>query len=115
MTDNSPRSAQTEATPIDLDQADADCECPDVEVDCNAALRELYEYLDGEITEARCESIRLHIDGCGHCLEAFGFEVELRELVARTCRCEAPDTLRARVAQALADCEANGFGDAPAR
>jgi mycothiol system anti-sigma-R factor len=79
-------------------------------VDCGSALRELYRYLDGEITVERRESIRVHIEECGPCLEAFDFEADLRQLVARTCRCEAPDTLRARVAQALRDCQ-DGAGD----
>ncbi|HET8929460.1 MAG TPA: mycothiol system anti-sigma-R factor, partial [Acidimicrobiales bacterium] len=63
-------------------------------VDCGTALRELYSYLDGEITVERREDIRVHIEECAPCLDAFDFEVELRQLVARTCQCEAPDALR---------------------
>lgn len=71
--------------------------------DCEEALRDLYSYLDGEITEERREHIRHHIDECGPCLEAFDFEVELRQLVARTCQRDAPDSLRDRIARAIHD------------
>lgn len=81
-------------------------------LDCGTALHDLYGYLDGEIDDERCEQIRRHIEDCSPCLEAYDFEAELRQLVARTCQCEAPESLRARVARALEDCE-NGGGDAP--
>ncbi len=80
-------------------------------LDCGSALRDLYGYLDGEITEERRADIRVHIEECGPCLEAFDFEVELRQLVARTCQCEAPEALRERVARALHDCEHDVGGD----
>ena len=80
-------------------------EVASLHLDCGEALRDLYGYLDGEITEDRRADIRVHIEECGPCLEAFDFEVELRQLVARTCQCEAPDALRERVARALHDCE----------
>lgn len=72
-------------------------------VDCQEALRDLYGYLDGEITEERRQLIRVHIEECGPCLDAFDFEVDLRRLVARTCQTEAPGSLRDRVARALHD------------
>lgn len=79
--------------------------CAGASSDCENALRDLYQYLDGEMTQERCEHIRVHIEECGPCLEAFDFESELRELVARSCQCEAPKELRDRVAQAIAECE----------
>ncbi len=69
--------------------------------DCNDALRELYEFLDGELTDARRHLIAEHIDRCNPCLEAFDFEVELKAVIAAKCRAECPDELRARVAEAL--------------
>ncbi|MBS1846697.1 MAG: mycothiol system anti-sigma-R factor [Actinobacteria bacterium] len=78
------------------------------EQDCREALRDLYEYLDGELTVERRERIRLHVEACGGCLSAYDFEVELRRLIARTCQCEAPEALRERVARALRDCDDDG-------
>lgn len=69
---------------------------------CLEALRELYSFLDGELTEERRASIRGHLDECGGCVEAFDFEVELREVVSRCCReTEVPEHLRVRIAQAI--------------
>lgn len=79
-------------------------------VNCEEALRDLYGYLDGEITAERREHIRVHIEECGPCLDAFDFETDLRELVARTCQTEAPDTLRDRVARAILECEDESGG-----
>ncbi len=69
---------------------------------CLEALRELYSFLDGELTEERRGAIRGHLDECGGCVEAFDFEVELRQVVSRCCReTEVPQDLRLRIAEAI--------------
>ena len=68
---------------------------------CQEALATLYTFLDGELTPERRDTIRHHLDECGPCFEAFGFEAELKALIARKCRDEVPDLLRRRVADAL--------------
>jgi mycothiol system anti-sigma-R factor len=73
----------------------------DEHVDCQEAIHIIYHYLDGELTEERRVEIQAHLDGCLPCLEAFDFEAELRVLIARKCRDEVPESLRARVAQAI--------------
>ena len=85
-------------------------------VDCQDALRDLYGYLDGEITDERRARIREHVEDCGPCLNAFDFEVDLRQLVAKTCQTEAPSSLRDRVARAIHDLDegADAAGSAPA-
>jgi anti-sigma factor (TIGR02949 family) len=70
--------------------------------DCGAALRQLYWFLDGELTAERRTDIRTHLDRCACCLEAFDFEAELRVVVSTCCRSdEVPEDLRGRVVQAL--------------
>jgi mycothiol system anti-sigma-R factor len=69
--------------------------------DCNDTLRELYGYLDGEITDADREHIRHHLDDCSPCLEAFDFEAELRMVVRNRCVDQVPDELRERIARAI--------------
>lgn len=69
--------------------------------DCNDALKELYEFLDGELTDERRGLIHDHIERCNPCLEAFDFEVELKQVIAAKCREECPEELRARVAAAI--------------
>lgn len=74
--------------------------------DCDDALHELYSYLDGELTDERRALIKNHLDDCSPCLEAYDFEQDLKELVARRCRDEAPEALRLRVAEAIANIDA---------
>jgi mycothiol system anti-sigma-R factor len=65
---------------------------------CNQALEELYHFLQGELTEERRVTIRVHLDGCSSCLEVYDFEAELREVVAERCSEQVPDDLRKRIA-----------------
>jgi mycothiol system anti-sigma-R factor len=78
---------------------DPDSEAMDDE--CSEALHELYQYLDGELTEGRREIITSHLNACGECFEAFDFQAELRQVVAHKCRDEVPESLKSRVARLL--------------
>ena len=69
--------------------------------DCNETLRELYQYLDGDLTETDRNHIQHHLDDCSPCLEAFDFEADLRRVIANRCRDEVPDDLRARILGAI--------------
>ena len=68
---------------------------------CQEAIATLYTYLDGELTPDRRQLIKHHLDDCEPCFAKFGFEAELKAVIARKCRDNVPESLRARVAQAL--------------
>lgn len=68
---------------------------------CRDAVEALYEYLDGELTDAKRERIQSHLDGCGPCFEAYDFEAELRLVVKAHCEESVPDELRSRILEAL--------------
>jgi mycothiol system anti-sigma-R factor len=68
---------------------------------CQEAIATLYTFLDGELTTDRRETIQRHLEECSPCFEAFGFEAELKVVIARNCRDEVPESLRVRVAEAL--------------
>ena len=70
-------------------------------VDCDEAVHQLYRFLDGELTEARRVEISRHLDLCGPCVGAYGFEAELRKVIANRCKDHVPDALIERVAKAL--------------
>ena len=76
-------------------------EAPAGFVGCDETIEKLYFYLDGELTEQRRIEIARHLDLCGPCVGAYGFEDELRKLVASRCHDHVPDELRERVAAAL--------------
>lgn len=69
--------------------------------DCENALHELYEFLDGELTEERRAVIRRHLDGCQPCAEPYDFEAELREVIRHKCQENVPGSLIAKVRAAL--------------
>lgn len=71
------------------------------EPNCEEALHQLYEYIDGELDETRRAEIHDHLDKCGPCLDAFDFEEELRRVVAKRCHDTVPESLRARIAAQL--------------
>lgn len=73
------------------------------DAECDKAIRELYTFLDGELTVEKRTAISAHLDGCHPCLEAFDFEAELRIVVARHCREQVPEQLRERVARLIAE------------
>lgn len=70
-------------------------------VDCREALHRVYHFLDGELTPERRDQIARHLDKCSPCVEVFGFETEIRKLVADRCRDQVPDELRTRIAAAI--------------
>jgi anti-sigma factor (TIGR02949 family) len=70
-------------------------------VDCSGSVRELYTFLDGELTAERRTAISAHLDGCPDCYGAYDFEAELRQVVSSSCKEEVPPELQARVAAAL--------------
>jgi mycothiol system anti-sigma-R factor len=70
-------------------------------VGCDETIERLYFYLDGELTEARRIEITRHLDLCGPCVGAYGFEAELRRVISNRCKDHVPDTLVKRVAEAL--------------
>jgi mycothiol system anti-sigma-R factor len=72
-------------------------------VGCDETIERLYFYLDGELTEERRVEIARHLDMCGPCVGAYGFESELRRVIANRCKDHVPDTLIDRVAAALRD------------
>ena len=73
--------------------------------DCTETLRELYEYLDGELTDDKRTYIENHLNDCSPCYEVFDFEAELRMVVRKRCTETVPEHLRLRIAQAIAEAE----------
>lgn len=72
-------------------------------VGCDETIERLYFYLDGELTDQRREEITRHLDLCGPCVGAYGFEAELRRVIANRCKDHVPEQLVDRIAEALRD------------
>jgi mycothiol system anti-sigma-R factor len=70
--------------------------------DCEEILRDIYPYLDGELSEGARAEVRQHLDDCLECLHVYDFEAELRLVIAKKCREQAmPPGLLERVRRCL--------------
>ena len=70
-------------------------------VDCDEAVHQLYHYLDGELTDERRAQIADHLNFCSPCGGAVEFEAELRQVIANRCKDHVPESLIARIAEAI--------------
>jgi anti-sigma factor (TIGR02949 family) len=77
-------------------------------LDCHDAMRQLFDYLDGELTPARMEAIREHLATCRHCHPHAQFERAFLDAV-RSLRSEEPMPKHLRVA-VLARLQVAGLG-----
>ncbi|SDI03797.1 mycothiol system anti-sigma-R factor [Sinosporangium album] len=72
------------------------------DTDCRDVLEKVYTYLDGELGAVDCADIRRHLDECGPCLEEYGLEKVVKQLVAKHCGCDpVPTDLRAKVLERI--------------
>lgn len=72
------------------------------ELDCGMVLRELWEYLDGELDPTRERAVREHLAACAACYGHNDFEKLFLDGLAAIRRGDgAPAELRARVERAL--------------
>lgn len=72
------------------------------ETDCSEVLEEVWLFLDHECDAERRRLLEQHLDECHPCLEQYGIEEHLKELLARKCGGEhAPDGLKERLRASL--------------
>ncbi|MEO8945200.1 MAG: zf-HC2 domain-containing protein [Gemmatimonadaceae bacterium] len=78
-------------------------------LDCEAVMRQLWDYLDNELTSERMDAIRGHLAMCARCYPQYDFEREfLTNLSRLRPQHSNPAMLRARVIDAL---QRSGFDD----
>lgn len=76
-------------------------------LDCNAVMRQLWDYLDGELTLETEQAVRAHLAVCKRCYPQYRFESAfLRALAASRREHPGPASLKARVLGLL---RAEGF------
>jgi len=67
-------------------------------VKCDEALAEIYLLLDRECSPDHEAELRRHLDRCPPCLEEYGIDEQLKQLLARKCGGDhAPDDLKSRL------------------
>ena len=71
-------------------------------MNCQDALDQLYEFLDGELTPERADAVKTHLRECSHCFAMSKFEdAFLRFLEARSRSRTAPPQLRKKILEQL--------------
>jgi mycothiol system anti-sigma-R factor len=71
--------------------------------DCVKLVGQLYQLLDGEISDEDVDFLKAHVDECGDCLMRLGVEAHFTQLVKQRCagHDECPDQLVVRIRRAL--------------
>jgi anti-sigma factor (TIGR02949 family) len=73
-------------------------------IDCDTVMRQLWDYLDGELTPERSDAIRRHVEMCSRCRPHSEFERAFLVAVKRSRREHSqPERLRGVLAKALAE------------
>jgi anti-sigma factor (TIGR02949 family) len=79
----------------------------EAEIDCSMAVRQLWDYLDEELTDDRMAAVRAHLAICVHCLSHAEFGERFLAAVQHTRDLQlCPAEVRARV---MASLRAEGF------
>ncbi len=70
-------------------------------VDCCTVMRQLYEYIDGELDEQTVEQIRQHLEKCKRCMPRYDFENAFLRFVGDQAHISAPPELRRKIFASL--------------
>ena len=71
-------------------------------MNCQEALEQLQELMDGTLDQARVEQIRAHLAACQHCAQEWAGQQEIRSLVRGfLAQPEVPASLKSRVQELL--------------
>ncbi|MEV6626130.1 mycothiol system anti-sigma-R factor [Amycolatopsis sp. NPDC051106] len=74
------------------------CEGASDKVRCEEALADIYLLLDRECSPERDAALRAHIEDCPPCLEEYGIDEHIKQLLARKCGGDhAPAELKSRL------------------
>jgi anti-sigma factor (TIGR02949 family) len=72
-------------------------------IDCREAMRQLYDFLDGELSDERMQLIRHHLQNCAPCYAHAEFEQDLLAVLAAGWQnVAASSQLRTRIKESLA-------------
>ena len=82
------------------------------EIDCDAVMRQLFDYLDMEVEITAQDEIHHHIEDCRSCFTRVEFEKQLNSRIQGAGRDSAPDSLRNRITDLMSEF---GIGDGDRR
>jgi mycothiol system anti-sigma-R factor len=71
--------------------------------ECVVFIERIVALIDNELDQLEIEEVRIHLDGCGPCLESYDIQRMVKLVVGRSCSEIAPHALRARVMQTITE------------
>ena len=71
------------------------------EIDCEGALKQLFEFIDRELPEDRCAEMQHHLHVCKSCFSRFEFERRLKEKLGGLGKGEPSSGIRDRITKLL--------------
>ena len=74
-------------------------------ITCAEAVKQLWEYLDGELPDESRAAVEEHLSFCRRCCGEAEFAAELRGFLAREAAEELPDDVRTRLLTTLDEVE----------
>ena len=74
-------------------------------ITCAEAVKQLWEYLDGELPVESRAAVEEHLSFCRRCCGEAEFAEELRAFLAREAADEVPDDVRSRLLTTLDELE----------
>ena len=79
-------------------------------LDCESVMRQLWDYVDAELTPQRMDDISVHVRMCQRCYPQYQFERSFLDAIAARRRTHSdPERLRAKLIEAL---QAKGLSEA---
>ena len=69
----------------------------DYDMGCEEALKRLFEFLDGELSDGEQGGVERHLRTCRSCFSRMEFERRLKERLSALPADDVPATLRSRV------------------
>ena len=73
------------------------------DIGCLETIRQLHQYLDGELDQEACAGLEEHMAHCRSCCSRAEFETALSKRILETGKGQAPDQLKKRIRKLMED------------
>lgn len=70
-------------------------------IPCDHVIAQLWEYIDGEISDERARLIRAHLDVCAHCFPQWDFQRAFLSFLRLHSKAPIPPAVRQRIFESL--------------
>jgi anti-sigma factor (TIGR02949 family) len=72
-------------------------------MNCKEVIRQMSEFIDGDLDECRCDSVKSHLEECPACRGVFDTFRTTIDLSKKLLRTQIPEDIRSRLREKLKD------------